>query len=237
MQQPEFHFELPPAVRRTLDNVRRRIRAYVLVEGLARWIAILGIVFWVGLAWDWLFEPSPATRRIALVVVAAVAVYSAYRHLLRRLFVRISHASAALLLERRFPEMREHLLTTVDMAASRQAAAFRPEFAWQTQQAAVAAVTGVRPGALFRRGPLVYALASAAVLLGGIGLFAIVAQGAFDFYLKRIALSDEPWPRRVSLVALGFEPDAQGVRMHKLAQDDDYELLVRADARRHEVPR
>ncbi len=229
--------ELPPAVRRVIDAVRRRIRAYVWVEGLAILVAVLGAAFWVGLLLDWLFEPSAAVRRVAMVVVAAVAAWVAYRYLLRRALVPISDSSAALLLERRFPALAEHVLTAVDVAsAPERAGAFDPELVDHTNQAAAHAVANVEAGELFNRGPLVRAVGAAVALVGSIGLFAVLASGAFGFWLDRLALSDRPWPRRVQLEVVGFPPDASGARAHKLAQDDDYELLVHARTDGHEVP-
>ncbi len=96
--------ELTTTVRGVLDAVRRRIRAYVWIEGLALLIAVLGLAFWLGMAGDWMFEPSPAARRIGLIAVGCAALYVVYRYLLRRIFVPISDATAAVLLERRFPE-------------------------------------------------------------------------------------------------------------------------------------
>ena len=42
--------------------------------------------------------------------------------------------------------------------------------------------------------------------------------------------------RRVHLEVIGFPTDATGKRIHKLAQDDDFELIVHADADEFEVP-
>src|SRR4051812_37839260 len=95
--------ELPLAVRRTLDAVRRRIRAYVWLEGIAMVLVTLGLAFWLGMAADWLFEPTPSVRRMGLIAAACIAFYICYRYLLRRAFVPISDVSAAVLLERRFP--------------------------------------------------------------------------------------------------------------------------------------
>ena len=89
---------------------------------------------------------------------------------------------------------------------------------------------------LFNRGPLVRAVTAAVVLAISIGVFAIFSRDVFGFWLERIALSDEPWPRRVHLEVVGFPPDAAGQRTHKLAQDDDFELLVHASTNGYEVP-
>jgi hypothetical protein len=231
------HIELPPAVRRILDAVRRRLRAYVWLEGLALVIVLLGAAFWLGLAVDWSFEPSPRLRQIGLVVLGLAALYVAYRYLLRRVAVPISDSTAAALLERRFPALNEHVLTAVDVTSSPdRAGLYHPDFVYQTQQSAAHAVAAVRAGELFNRGPLVRAIGSAAALTLSIGLFALVSRDAFAFWLERIALSDEPWPRRVHLEVVGFTADAGGQRVHKLAQDDDFELLVHAQAGEYEVP-
>jgi hypothetical protein len=228
--------ELPPAVRRVLDAVKRRIRAYVWLEGLALLVALLGAGFWLGLAIDWTFEPSPRVRQVGLAFLGLAAIYVAYRYLLRRVAVPISDSTAAALLERRFPALSEHVLTAVDVSSPERAAVCHPDFIYQTQQSAAHAVAAVRAEALFNRGPLVRAIGSAAALLLSIALFALISRNAFAFWLERIALSDEPWPRRVHLEVVGFPADAAGQRTHKLAQDDDFELLVHAGTRDYEVP-
>ncbi len=237
MLQPVPQIGLPPAVRRVLDDVRRRIRAYVWLEGLALILVLLGAAFWLGLAADWTFEPSPGLRQIGLILVALAGASVCYRYLLRRVAVPISDASAAALLERRFPTLSEHVLTAVAVADSpARAATFDPILIHETQQSAAHAVAGVRAGELFNRGPLVRAIGAALALCLSIGLFALVSREAFGFWLQRIALSDELWPRRVSLEVVGFPIDAAGRRLHKLAQDDDFELLVHARTDGYEVP-
>jgi hypothetical protein len=228
--------ELPPALRRVLDHVRRLIRAYVWIEGLALVVVLLGIAFWLGMAFDWLFEPSPGVRRFALFGLAAAGLYVVYRYLLRRVFVPISDASAALLLERRFPTLCEHLLTSIDAASAERASTFHPELVSQTQRAAVEAVAKIQPQEVLNRKPLTRAVMAAGLLMASIVVFALLARDTFGFWLDRIALSGEPWPRRVSLEVVGFPPDAQGRRVHKLAQDDDFELLVHARTAGYEIP-
>src|SRR5690349_21390964 len=117
MPTPANTPELPSNVRRVLGAVRRRIRAYVWLEGIAITIVALGLLFWIGLATDWLFEPSPAIRRIVLIAAGCIAFYVCYRYLLRRIFVPISDKTAAVLLERRFPALQDHVITAVDVAS------------------------------------------------------------------------------------------------------------------------
>lgn len=217
--------------------MRRRIRAYVWVEGLAILVAVLGAAFWIGVLLDWLFEPSPGVRLVAMLVVALATVWVAYRYLLRRVLVPISDSSAALLLERRFPALAEHVLTAVDVASAPECStAYDADLVAQTNEAASLAVAGIRPGELFNKGPLFRAVGAAVALVTSIGLFAVLATTTFGFWLERLALSEKPWPRRVQLEVVGFPVDIGGVRSHKLAQDDDYELLVHARTDSYEVP-
>ncbi|MCI0332583.1 MAG: AtpZ/AtpI family protein [Planctomycetes bacterium] len=229
--------KLPPAVRRVLDAVRRRIRAYVWLQGIALVALVLGVAFWIGYFLDRFFEPSPTVRQVGMFLIAIVTLYVAYRYVLRRAMVCISDASAAALLERRFPTLNEHVLTAVDVASRPdRAASFHPQLVHETQQSAAQAVASVRAEELFNRGPLLRAVGAAVFLAVSIGLFALFSTDAFGFWLKRIALSEEPWPRRVHLEVAGFPADDAGRRVQKIAHDDDFELLVRASTAGYKLP-
>jgi hypothetical protein len=229
MSSPNPTSNLTPAVRSALAAVRRRIRAYVVVEAVAKLIIVLGFAFWLGMAWDWAFEPSPAARRIGLAVIGAAALFVIYRYLLRRVFVRISDTTAAMLLERRFTGLQDHLITAVDVARSPgRAAAYNPQLVSETARAAEQAVGEVRVSQLFNRGPLLRSVMTALGLIVSIAVFAFGYRETFSFWMERIALSEQPWPRRVQLEVVGFPPDANGIRTRKVAQDDDLQLLVHA---------
>jgi hypothetical protein len=230
-------YELPLAVRRAIAAVRRRLRAYVWAEGLAALTVLLGSAFWLGLLLDWWFEPSPTARSAAVGAVIIAGVFVVYRFLLRRAFVPISDGAAAILLERRYPVLGDHVTTAVHVASSPgRAAAYHPELIARTQTAAANVIREIRPAGLFRSGPLTAILVAAALLSVSIGLFAILASDTFGFWLDRLAMSDRPWPRRVHLEVVGFDPDDQGQRVHKLAKEDGFELLVRAALGGYEAP-
>jgi hypothetical protein len=237
MPPTETNSGLPDAVRSVLDAVRRRIRAYVWLQGIALVVLVLGVAFWFGLAMDRMFEPSPGVRQAGMLLLAMATAYVAWRYVLRRIFVSISDASAAALLERKFPALKEHLLTAVDVAARPdRAAAFHPQLVRETQQSAVQAVAEVRPDELFNRGPLLRAIVAAVLVVASIGVFALASREAFAFWLERIALSEQPWPRRVHLQVVGFPVDETGQRSTKVARDDDFELLVHASTAGFQPP-
>jgi hypothetical protein len=237
MAQLTTQHDLPDGVQQKLRDVRCGIRKYVWLEGLAAVAIALAVAFWLGLLLDWLFEPAPGVR-LGGIVLTAVAVFGiAYRFLLRRAFVRLTDASLALVMERRFPELGEHMLTAVAMAAPDvDAASYNPELVARTQEAAARAIETLDTSALFRRGPLLRMIAAAVLLAASIPVFAVWSSDVFHTWIERIALAPEPWPRRVHLEVVGFPPDSEGIRTHKLAQDDDLELLVHAQAENYLVP-
>src|SRR5215831_17302656 len=183
---PRQH-ELPIEVQQALREVRRGIRRYVWLEGLAAIVVALAIAFWVGLLLDWLFEPTPTVRLAGMVAAAAVALWIAYRFLLRRAFVPLNDSSLALVMERRFPELGEHMLTAVAMAdLDAEAANYNPELVARTQDAAARAIEKLDTKALFRRGPLLRMIAAAALLLASIPVFAVSSSEVFRTWMGRI---------------------------------------------------
>ncbi|HEY4233963.1 MAG TPA: hypothetical protein VGM76_11090 [Lacipirellulaceae bacterium] len=237
MVQSTTQLDIPAGVQQKLREVRRGIRRYVWLEGLAAIVITLAAAFWLGLFLDWLLEPPPSVRIAGIAITAAVVLWISYRFLLRRMFARLSDASLALVMERRFPELEEHVLTSVAIAApDTDAGNYDPELVALSHQAAVQAIERLNLKELFRRAPLVRTVAVAIVLTATIPVFALSARDAFHTWIQRIALDPEPWPRRVHLEVVGFPPDSEGIRTHKLAQDDDLELLVHAQTDNHVVP-
>jgi len=238
MPQPTFQPEVPPIVERKLAQVRRRIRAYVWLEGLAAVVITVVAAFWIGMLLDWLFEPSPNVRLAAMAVVGAASLWVAYRYLLRRAFVSLPDASLAVLLERHFGQLKDHLLTSVDLAVGdSEAIVYHPELVARTRAAAATASANVNAKDLFRRGPLARRVIAALVLAASLPIAALAASDVFGFWIERLALSTAPWPRRVHLDVLGFEPNEKGERVHKMARDDKFELVVRADTKDFVAPR
>jgi hypothetical protein len=101
----------------TLDALRRRIRWYVWVQGFGTTATWLGMAFWADLLVDWFFEPSSGRRLVLLLVVAGVVGTVLANTVIRRLLVPLTDANMAMLLERRFPQLDDTLLTTVSLLA------------------------------------------------------------------------------------------------------------------------
>ena len=78
---------------------------------------------------------------------------------------------------------------------------------------------------------------TAVALLASIALFAFASSDVFGFWMQRLTLSPDRWPRRVRLEVVGFPPDAAGRRSQKVAVDDKFELTVHARAKDYVVPK
>jgi hypothetical protein len=134
--------------------------------------------------------------------------------------------------------LKDHLLTAVDLAeGDGETTVYHPEMVAQTRAAAAAAAANVDARELFRRGPLAGRVFLAVALAATLPIAALAASDVFGFWLERLALSDDLWPRRVQLEVLGFPADASGQRIHKIARDDKFELVVHADTQDYVAPR
>ena len=254
MASVSLPFEIPRPVAQKVSRLRLMVRLYSLAEGVAAILLVLAVGFWLGLAIDWLFEPSPMLRVVMVLVIAAAAVAAAWRYLGRRLLAPLPDDSLALLMERQYPQLRDGLVTTVqaarahrenhplesspDLARSGLSGDVDPAHAFPSHEYnrelidaagrnAAAAMSEVNLRRVFNMRPLIRKGTAAASFLAAIALFALFQRSAFDFYLDRVALSEELWPRRVQLTVVGFE-DRDASPVINVARDDDFPLSVLA---------
>ncbi len=219
---------LAPRIGALLESLRARIRGYIWVDGAARVGIVLGAAFWITLAFDWLFEPPWQFRAVVLAGVATGLAYVAYRSILSRVFYPLDDASMALVLERRFRDYHDSLLTTVELGRRpAHAATFNQEMLSYTRGQALAKSEAVRLADVFRIGPLLRTIAAASALLISVVAFSAVAQGAFHTWFQRVVLlnHDLLWPRNNHVRVQGFPAD----RRVKVAKGSDYEMVAAAD--------
>lgn len=214
------------AIGALLARLRRQVRTYIWLQGLAMAVVVLGVSFWISLAIDYWQEPGPELR-VGLLVLAAVGFVAAvFFYLVRRAFVRLSDRSLALVLERRFHEFDDSLITAVELARRRSeeepyGAALLEQSRAEAAQRAVTADSR----AVFNYRPLYRATAAALGLALSIGMFAVAAPEALALWSRRsFLLSAELWPRNTRLAIEGFENGRV-----KVARGSDLQLLVKAD--------
>jgi hypothetical protein len=190
-------------IRALLSGLRRKIRSYIWIQGLALAVAWLALSFWVTLALDWMIEPPAAFRALLLVAVAAMLLWLVYRFILVRAFVPLRDTSMAVLVERRYGDFRDSLLTTVELAEKpAHAAPFNPDMLTWTTAEALAHTPRVRPGELLQNAGLMRAVFAAMVLSVSVGAFALAAPEGFSVWVRRVLLmSQELWPRLPRAIA------------------------------------
>jgi hypothetical protein len=250
-------------IRRALAGLRWRIRAYVLVEGLSVAVIWICLTFWAGLALDYLpvllgaDEMPRAARAFVLAIIAIVLGVILYRWILRRAFVRMADRSMAILLERRYRQFRDSLITSVELS-DRDANADKYSLTMlaETEEDALQNLSRVRLGSIFDARPLLFSLVGAILLVATIG-GAIAADQRFETkffelgFRRLYLLDDDPWPRSASIEIVGVqvqrdELDAidnngnsllsfRGGRL-KVARGASVSLFVRADAGAKKIP-
>jgi len=159
---------IAPEIRAALAGLRWRIRAYIVVEGIAAATIWLGAAFWLSLAFDYLpilagaSELPRPVRAALLVVTAAGALGLIYWYVLRRVVVRLADRSMAVLLERRYREFGDSLLTAVEMAElPERTETFNPVMLDATKRLAERKIPEVRLRNLFNFRPLAWRLVAA----------------------------------------------------------------------------
>ncbi len=221
-------FTIPRPVTSKVRRLRWLVRWYVALEGLATATIVLGVAYWLALGLDWALEPAPVVRVVMWAAVILAVTWVTVRYFLLRTFAYLSDTSLALLVERNNPQFKESLVTTLEAADRRRNLPLgNHAMLRHTSGAAAEAVRDVSLRRLFRWGPLAWKSGFAVALAASIVLFAFIDSQAFGFWIERMQLSNQLWPRRVQLYVVGFE-ERDGVRVFNVARDDNLDLQVRA---------
>ncbi len=213
----------------------------------------LCLTYWVGLGLDYLpvlvgaTEMPVAARAVLLTAIAAVLGFILYRFILRRAFVRLADRNMAILLERRFEDFHDSLVTSVEMIDQPEhAAPFDETMLRHTSQQANIGLRSVRLARIFDFRPLILSLLTAVLLLVTIGGFLAAKPGAFKTSIQRLyLLRSTPWPRKARIEVVGILTDQSILPADagsplpivpfdngvvKVARGSSVELIVRADA-------
>ena len=161
------HIALPPEVEACLNGLKVRIRKYVMWEGLALSVVVVGLFFWVSLGFDYAvfslrhLEP-PRWLRVGmdLIVLSALAAVVLLL-VVFRVFRSFRAKSLALLLEKRFPELGDRLVTAIELSEQPESrTALTSAMLQQTVFDATAALKNLDLGSVFDRKPLRRAISS-----------------------------------------------------------------------------
>ena len=205
--------ELNPGIRSVLAGVRRRIRFYVLLEGLSIAVIWLAVTFWLAFALDYLpvlvgaSEMPAVARGVMLAGITGIFVYILYRYIGQRLFVPLHDHSMAVLLERRFIGLQDSLVTAVEMDESPQhASEFNVEMLSRTAERAGIGARQLQVGQVFNYVPLVLKALAAGLLAITVLVCFVLNKDALELAASRLyLLRSDPWPRSAHIEVVGLE--------------------------------
>ena len=200
---------LPPEAVSVLDRLRSRIRSYVLWEGIALVVVLLGALFWGSFLVDWgYFQLSRLElprwfRATVLVTGIGLLAAGAVSWIALRLFRAFRTKALALVLERRFPELDDRLITAVE-AAEGTGTSDSPVTSAMLRHTIVEAArtaSGLDLGSVFDRKPLRRAVITASVLVASILGLAVANSAAMERWVAGyLGLRDGYWPRETELI-------------------------------------
>ena len=251
---------LTPEMRNLLSALRMRIRLYVWLEGLSLAVIWLGLTFWIGLGLDYGLvrlgagELPLAARVVLLAVIGIVLAAILYKFILRRAFVPLANHSMALLMERKFSNFDDSLVTAVELDEHRHADDhYSDDMVADILNQAQHELGGVRLRKIFNWGRLMRAMLLAAIFIAITLGFFLRNETAFTLWANRLyGLDDSTWPRQAQIelvdvqVSYGEVTDAESSssnvtfgpdRSLKTARGASLMLRVRADADAPVVPR
>ncbi|HUG18338.1 MAG TPA: hypothetical protein VMM56_05135, partial [Planctomycetaceae bacterium] len=222
---------LRPEIKSVLHSLRTKIQIYLLFHGLALVLVALCASFLGTLAFDWIqFQIRKLELPVAFRVVLAIAVLGgicwtlAHWLILRLLSSKKPHG-LALILEKRFPDLNDRLITAVEFSDGREHFSHTPlseAMVDHTVSSVAASTKNIELGDVFDWKPLIVAWVAAVVTLGGTAATIAAAPQSFERWTKAFVYFDEIyWLRetKLEIVVLAdpgdrSRPFVEGVYLH-----------------------
>ncbi len=220
---------IPEIVQARLRGLRGKLRALVTLEGLARILVVLGLLVVLTFLFDWATPLPGALRLILTVLCAGILAVTLWRSLLLPLAGRMTDDQVAIAAERRFPDLNDRLISTVQLARLGPDEGFfnSPELVEaliiETEQDA----KHRHFGGVFSAGPVARFWLLAVMFIILVGGFAISKPAFASLYLKRYLtpFSAAQWPKYNKLKVVDL--------VRTVAKGDDVEIKVESVGKEH----
>lgn len=191
-----------------LDRLRSRIRRYVLLEGTALVIALLGALFWGSFLIDWCYfqlsrlELPRWFRASVLIGGITLLAFGLVTWVALRLLRTLRAKALALVLERRFPELDDRLITAVEATDNPESglSPLTQAMLRQTIHDAAKSANNLDLAGVFDRRPIRRAIITASVLVASILGLAVANTAAMERWIAGyLNLRTGYWPRETEL--------------------------------------
>jgi len=198
---------VPEKLDSLLSKLRGAIRRYVLLRGVSLALALLTLIFWVSLLFDtaWFritrLELSRETRIAILLVGGVCLAVLIYRSVLWQLLVQLKRRALALVLERQFPELKDRLITVVEVAEEKtshttKTPALSQRMLDQTLSEACRLSENLQVDQVFNYRPLKRAFLLAGIALLSVAATAVARPATFTHWSKAyVELAQDYWNR------------------------------------------
>ena len=210
-----------------LKRIRKRARRWIFIEAISLIGLSIAAWFWSTLLLDWLIEPPPVVRLLAVGALCLWVSTIILNRLIRRLRTPLRDEQLALLVERTHPELQDSLSTAVELRlveTQSTSSTIDVTLLDRTTSIAAASIKRITMGRLFRRTHLLRKAGLSGFFVGTMAAVLVLLPTVRETWAQRmLLLRDTPWPRQVTLSIAGF-PD--GVR--RVARGVDVEILVTA---------
>ncbi len=253
--------QIDPRIQLLLEQLRKRVRIYIWLEGITLGLIWLALTFWFGFAIDYLpvllgaNELSAGIRAGLLVIVAVTLGIILYRWILRRTFVRLSDRNMAVVLERHFEQFGDSLVTSVELSTEHDLEEpFSREMLRNTGQRAVDQLGDIQLHRVFNKIAILRSFLIALLLIIPIGVLASVNGEMVGLLARRLYLLDsQRWPRKSDIMVVGVEierefPLPEALKLPSMLSFDEngmvrvgkgtnLKLIVHADRTKAVVPK
>lgn len=231
---------IPTEIQSVLSRFRRWIRRYILLEGLAVLVTAACLLFWITFLVDVVYfrvsslELPSSFRLLVLLAMVGILISLGVSWVLLRLFRSFRPKDLALVLERKFPQLRDQLITTVEMGAD-SSSPLQQEMLAETRREAVEKVAQIPLEETFDRRPLKRLAIIATVLFSTLAVFSVASAASVERWVQAYLLAKENYwePFRQQELSLKViaqpgeiikEFDEENVYRHP--RGTDLELLV-----------
>ncbi|MBX3443948.1 MAG: hypothetical protein KF774_16185 [Planctomyces sp.] len=230
--------DAPRQLHEALRQLRRQVRRYVLLEGLAIVIVVLGLGFWISYGLDELYFQYrrlelPRWLRLGFTTLLIAAGAMAFLiWVVGRLWHRFGRRLLALVVERRFPQLGDRLISAIELENSPQTTATPlARVMWErTAREAATTLQRLDLKQVFDPRPLQRSLAVAGVMLASLAGLGVANAAGVERWVQAFLLGRddywEPFRKSAMTVRVIAEPggrirefDGRGVYLHPRGSD------------------